>query len=144
MKYLFIFLLFVISCAPNQQKTNPVNNSYPIKDKQIIERNRVSSENTKRTYIYKDNDDNKEEDGNDNSIEDGTHSATVEYYNSETGFSNIYTLDVEVQNGEVVQINFPNGGWLDESHISAGEIDEDGNAHIDGENGKAYEVHINP
>jgi hypothetical protein len=75
-------------------------------------------------------------------LDDGTYSATVDYNNPETGYSATYTLDVEVQDCEVVQIDFSNGGWLDDDHITPAEIDEDGNASIDGEDGKTYEVHI--
>jgi hypothetical protein len=75
-------------------------------------------------------------------IEDGTYSATVDYNNPETGYSNTYTLDVDVESCQVVQINFPKGGWLDEDHIDAADIDEDGNASVSGENDKTYEVHI--
>lgn len=75
-------------------------------------------------------------------VEDGTYSATVDYNNPETGYSNTYTLDVDVESCQVVQINFPKGGWLDEDHIDAADIDEDGNASVSGENGKTYEVHI--
>ncbi len=75
-------------------------------------------------------------------IEDGTYSATVDYNNSETGYSNTYTLDVDVESCKVVQINFPKGGWLDEDHIDEADIDEDGNASVTGENGKTYEIHI--
>lgn len=76
-------------------------------------------------------------------FEDGTYSATVDYYNPETGYSATYDLDVEVQDCQVIQINFPNDGYLDEDHITAGDIDEDGNASVDGENGKTYEIQIN-
>ena len=41
-----------------------------------------------------------------------------------------------------MKIYFPKGGWLDEDHISAADIDEDGNATVEGEDGKTYEVHI--
>lgn len=75
-------------------------------------------------------------------FEDGTYSATVDYYNPETNYSNTYTLDVEVEDCQVVQINFPNDGYLDEDHISAADLDENGNAAVDGENGKTYEVQI--
>jgi hypothetical protein len=75
-------------------------------------------------------------------FEDGTHSATVDYYNPETGYSQTYTLDVEVENCEVVQINFPRGGWLDSDHISPAELNEDGYCTIDGEDGKTYEIQI--
>jgi len=62
-------------------------------------------------------------------FEDGTYSAT-------------YTLDVEVEDCQVVQINFPNDGYLDEDHISYADIDENGNASIEGEDGKSYEIQI--
>ncbi len=74
--------------------------------------------------------------------DDGTYSANVDYYNDETGFSNTYTLDVEVENCEVIQINFPNGGWLDSDHISPAELDDDGRCTIYGEDGKVYEVEV--
>ena len=76
------------------------------------------------------------------SFEDGTYAATVDYNNSETGHSATYTLDVEVENCQVVQINFPNGGYVDEDHITAADIDENGNASVEGEDGKRYEVRI--
>ena len=75
-------------------------------------------------------------------FDDGTYSSTVDYYNPETGYSATYTLDVDVQNCQVVQINFPNDGYLDEDHISYADIDENGDASVDGENGKTYDIHI--
>ena len=71
-----------------------------------------------------------------------TYSATVDYYNSETNYSNNYTLDVDIEDCQVVKIYFSNGGWLDEDHISPAGIDEDGNATVNGEEGKTYEIHI--
>ena len=73
---------------------------------------------------------------------DGTYSATVDYYNPETEFSNTYTLDVVVEGCQVTQINFPNGGWLDDDHISPADIDADGEAEVEGEEGKTYTVHL--
>ena len=74
--------------------------------------------------------------------EDGTHSATVDYYNPETDYSATYTLDVEVQNCQVIQIDFSNGGYLDEDNISSSDIDENGHASVEGEDGKTYEIQI--
>ncbi|MCB0729367.1 MAG: hypothetical protein KDD00_18030, partial [Ignavibacteriae bacterium] len=94
------------------------------------------------------NDDERNEDDSEYSsssgckFEDGTYSATVDYYNPETGYSQTYTLDVEVEDCEVVQIDFPNGGWLDSDHITPAELDEDGNCTVDGEDGKTYEIQI--
>jgi len=88
----------------------------------------------------------EEDESNENNqgckFEDGTYSATVDYNNPETGYSATYTLDVDVQDCQVVQINFPNDGYLDEDHISYADINEDGNASVDGEDGKTYEIHI--
>ena len=42
----------------------------------------------------------------------------------------------------MVQINFPNDGYLDGDHISAADLDDDGNASVYGENGKTYEIKI--
>ena len=50
--------------------------------------------------------------------EDGTYCATVDYYNPNTGNSNSYVLNVEIENDELITIYWPNGGWLDESHFS--------------------------
>lgn len=75
-------------------------------------------------------------------IVDGTHSATVDYNNPETGYSNTYTLDVEVEDCQVVQIDFDSGGYLDEDHISPAEIDDYGMATVDGEDGKTYDIQI--
>jgi hypothetical protein len=102
--------------------------------------------NSYSTPSYNSSNNNDEDESEENSsgckIEDGTYSATVDYNNPETGYSNTYTLDVDVESCQVVQINFPKGGWLDEDHIDAADIDEDGNASVSGENGKTYEVHI--
>jgi major membrane immunogen (membrane-anchored lipoprotein) len=92
---------------------------------------------------------NESEDGEDSEetysgckFEDGNYSATVHYNNPETGYSATYNLDVEVQDCQVVQINFPSSGYLDEDHISYADIDEDGRASVDGEDGKTYEIQI--
>jgi major membrane immunogen (membrane-anchored lipoprotein) len=74
--------------------------------------------------------------------EDGSYDATVDYYNPETGYSATYTLEVEVQDCQIVQINFPNDGYLDEDHITYADIDENGEAYVYGEGGKTYEIQI--
>ncbi|MGN8072646.1 hypothetical protein [Mucilaginibacter sp. 22184] len=82
-------------------------------------------------------------DGNPEGIKDGSYTATVDYANPNTGYSATYTLMVEVSDGQVVQINFPNDGYLDDDHISPADLDEEGNADVAGEDGKTYAVHIN-
>jgi hypothetical protein len=75
-------------------------------------------------------------------LEDGTYSAIVDYSNSDTGYQTRYTLEVEVEECQVIQINFPNDGYLDEDHISYADIDKNGYANVDGEDGKTYEIQI--
>lgn len=73
---------------------------------------------------------------------DGSYSAEVDYYNPKTGFTNTYELDVEVEDCNVIEIDFPKGGWLDDSHIEPTAIDDDGNASIDDDRGRNFDVHL--
>lgn len=59
-------------------------------------------------------------------------------YNPETRFSNSYDLDVEVENNEVVQIEFPNGGYLTASE----KVNSDGTCTITDDRGCTYDVQI--
>lgn len=74
--------------------------------------------------------------------EDGEYCATIEYYNSATGNSSTYTLEVEVENGELIRINWPNGGWLDSSHFDPPEVDADGSCSFTTFDGKDYSIQI--
>lgn len=131
-----IFIIFnLYSCSSKSEKLNEENHSSQngISDEEYIDDQNSSSDYT------------SDEDGenlNGCQFDDGTYSSTVDYYNPETGYSATYTLDVEVVNCQVIRINFPNDGYLDEDHISYTDIDEDGNASVDGEDGKTYKVHI--
>ena len=125
-----IHLLILNSCSQNNSKKN---NNNRIKNYRVS-----SSENYNENCFEEEYDEDKLE----KKYEDGIHTANVEYYNPETGYRQSYTLDVEVEDGEVKQIDFPNGGWLDSDHISPEEIDENGNCNIEGENGKTYEIEI--
>jgi hypothetical protein len=62
--------------------------------------------------------------------------ADVEYYNPSTGYSASYTLDVEVEDGVVERIDFPNGGYI---YVYA-DI-EDGVATAE-HNGCEYVIHV--
>lgn len=74
--------------------------------------------------------------------EDGTYCAEVEYYNPNTGTNNTYTLEVEVYNNEVTQINWGNGGWMDEDHFSSEELDSDGTCTFTSDKGYDYTITI--
>ena len=75
-------------------------------------------------------------------FEDGTYCADVSYYNSNTGTSNTYTLEVEVENNEVVQINWGNGGWMDEDHFYPEVLDDSGYCSFSSDKGYDYTVQI--
>ena len=72
---------------------------------------------------------------------DGIYCAEIEYYYSKTGTRSNYTLEVEVENNELISIHWPNGGWLDESHFSAPNI-SDGYADFKSDKGVLYSVEI--
>jgi hypothetical protein len=73
---------------------------------------------------------------------DGTYCARVDYQNPSTGTHGIYQLNVEVVNHEVVKIHFPNGGWLDEDHFAAEQLDEDGTCSFTSDKNCNYKVEI--
>lgn len=113
-KLLLFFCLFCFSCnEQNENQTAPVN----------------LESNVESTYLN-------------TNYNNGTFCAEIEYYNPRTGTNSSYTLTVEVDNGRLVNIEWPNGGWLDESHYSDVEISESGNASFESDKGYQYTVHI--
>lgn len=72
---------------------------------------------------------------------DGKYSANIDYFNSETGTSNSYLLDVEIRNAKLVKIEFDNGGWLDDSHFSPERI-RNGHAEIIDDRGREFNVKL--
>lgn len=79
-------------------------------------------------------------DDNDSSL-NGTYCAEVEYYNPNTGIRKTYDLDVEVEDGYLVQINWPNGGWLDGTHFSSEDISS-GECSFRSDRGYRYTVRL--
>ena len=124
--FLLLIIFLLSSCIGS---TNSSDNSYDDEDEESYDSS------------YDDEDEESYEEES-TGIEDGTYSADVEYYNPETGYSNSYTLDVEVQDNNVVEIDFNNGGYLDDSHIDPAELDEDGNCTVYDDEGREYEIHI--
>jgi hypothetical protein len=74
--------------------------------------------------------------------EDGTYCADVTYYNPNSGNSNTYTLEVEVLDNQVTQINWGNGGWMDEDHFYAQDLDDTGYCTFSSDKGYDYTVQI--
>jgi hypothetical protein len=140
----FVFCLF-LSC--NKKNDTNVENSNSSYSNSAENENTDYEENTNSDYSSSEENEEEESDTFSNStsdcgLDDGSYSATVDYNNPATGYSATYTLDVDVEDCQVVQINFPNDGYLDEDHISAADLDDDGNASVYGEEGKTYEIKI--
>ncbi|WP_288073014.1 hypothetical protein [Hydrotalea sp.] len=141
--YFLIAIIFIVSCKDNsKQEIKKINTN-------------DASNNVYRNYSDEKEDNNSEQEDNQDSenltisssnsdcnLSDGTYSSTVDYYNPSTGYSQTYTLDVEVEDCQVVTIYFPKGGWLDSDHITPAEIDEDGNAEVEGDEGRTYSIQI--
>lgn len=122
-------------------------NSCSYRSEKQSESSQTSQNSSSNNYSIEENNEERNEKRNEYSagckFDDGTYNATVVYNNSKTGYSATYTLDIEVIGCQIVKINFPNGGYLDEDYITYADIDENGNATVDGEGGKTYEIQIN-
>lgn len=121
-------LLAILACSScsSNKSSNAIEPSNGNNEQNTVENHR------KRNYDYESSDCSE--------IEDGTYSATVGYYNPNSGTSSSYYLDVDVEDNHVITIYFNNGGFLDENHIEPGELDEDGYCIVHGEGGKTYEI----
>ena len=82
-----------------------------------------------------------EEDDDRYEYKDGMYCATVEYYNPNTGTNSSYTLNIEIENDNLVTIHWPNGGWLDESHFISEDISS-GSCSFTSDKGNEYNVTI--
>ena len=51
-------------------------------------------------------------------------------------------MTIEIEDHRLIRIEWPNGGWLDESHFSDVEISEDGEANFESDRGYEYTVQI--
>lgn len=71
---------------------------------------------------------------------DGSFCAEVNYYNPSTGTSSNYTLNVIVEEGYLVKIYWPNGGWLDDDHFSPVSIN---NRHCTFTSDMGYDYEVN-
>lgn len=72
---------------------------------------------------------------------DGEYCADVSYFNPKTGTSSEYRLIVEVEDDELVKINFPQG-WLDDDQFNFIEFNEFGFLEFETEDGHQYSVQI--
>jgi hypothetical protein len=77
----------------------------------------------------------------DGEYEDGTYCAEVRYYYSKTGTNSKYILHVDIEDGILVKIHWPNGGWLDETHFTPPDI-SGGIAHFTSDKDVDYTISI--
>ena len=147
MRFIIFFLIILASCQNEESRNLPE----PTDEQLKVIQNQLNQENqnSKPTYsppitvknntqTYSNNTNYQEQ----SYIEDGEHEVEVQYYNPHTGTSSTYTLTVDVENGEVVKIYWPNGGWLDESHFTGADLDEEGNASFTSDKGYEYNITI--
>ena len=147
MKEFVLSLLLTMCFVECSIRKSSDETKQPVSTEQTdLDTNEVSGESpsfsTDSEYSDGTDDELTDESSEGSEIEDGTHSATVYYNNPQTGYSATYTLDVEVEDGQVVQIDFPNGGYIDSDHITPETLNSDGECTIYGDNGKTYGIHI--
>ena len=136
-KCIFLFFIlsniYLVSCSSSND--NDKNSDQYVPSESNYDNEAASSSNST------DNLDQADEENNDDNIEDGDHAAVVEYYNPETGTNSSYNLNVYVEDGELQRIDWPNGGWLDESHFSPSDISS-GSTSFVSDNGVRFTVTI--
>ncbi|MFN8144914.1 MAG: hypothetical protein U0073_10865 [Bacteroidia bacterium] len=146
MKYIIFFIMVFAACqSETQNKEETIEDQNRIDHYKSPEENKENQNLNTSSFTSDDNTQSYNENTNDgqaSEIEDGDHQADVQYFNPNTGTRSTYTLTVEVENGEIVKIYWPNGGWLDESHFTATELDEDGSASFTSDKGYEYTVTI--
>lgn len=98
-------------------------------------KNNNAENNHTQTSSYHQGVDDAEETG----YKNGTYCAEVEYYNPNTGTRRTYDLNVEVENEQLTQIDWPNGGWLDGTHFSYENISS-GECEIRSDRGYRYTI----
>ena len=131
MKKIFLITAIAVLCASCGKEKSIPN----AEDFDMAEVENTSSQENEKPY---------QEDmeiSNEDELEDGTYPANIDYYNPNTGQSSTYTLDVKVRNGRLVEIEWENGGWLDESHFTAPDI-TDGTASFTDDEGREFTVTI--
>ncbi|MCZ2845125.1 MAG: hypothetical protein O2U61_01285 [Candidatus Bathyarchaeota archaeon] len=124
-----IFAYLIMSCKNEHPKNTALDDDHV----RIVYDSYGDSEDndydTNRTFINEGN-------------EDGIYTATVDYYNSKTGYITTYTLEVEIEDNEIITIYFPKGGYLDQFDFWSTELDEDGYAEVETDDGRYFDVQI--
>lgn len=126
MRIIFILMTIVFwcSCKPKKSDSSAANTST------------VTASST-TPYVGSDNSSTYTET---RSNFDGTYCATVKYSNPNTGTVNYYELTVDITEGYLTKLYFPNGGWLDNSHFSEPAVNTSGFTSFVSDKGYSYDV----
>jgi hypothetical protein len=117
----------LIACAKSQNKS----------EKQIQKGDPAHQGGTatvRKPYTSKPDDPATSNDESNNQPVGHLGTVTLLVYNVSSGHE--YTLDADVEGGEVQRLCFPKGGWVD---FNSSEIDSDGNGTGIDENGRHWE-----
>ena len=148
MKKLFIAILAMglflpLSCQTDSKSSEDKKEQNDEPNKSASEPDHEAIRNALKDHEENEDNGDKDNETSNSLTSDGVHQATVEYENPETGYSNTYDLDVLVESEQVTVIYFPKGGFLDGHHIEPADVDEDGHANVEDEDGKTFDVQIN-
>src|SRR6266700_4974741 len=110
-KYFLICIFAFCSCTNSNESSKPDQPAGIEKPAQVDEPIRQSEHYKEKESPrqYKSPQTHSSYSESDCGFHDGTYTADVSYSNPKTGFSNEYTLDVEVEDCQIVQIDFQNG-----------------------------------
>jgi hypothetical protein len=132
--YILVVSLIATSCSPKKEPRNYVSRN-------LSEDKQDEHENGSEEYTLETERANADTESN-SKYADGVFCAEVYYYNPNTATHSKYTLTVEVENNEVIQINWPNSGWLDNDHFYNAELDDNGYTNFTSDKGYDYEIQI--
>ena len=143
-KYFLICILAFCSCTNSNESPkpdHPANVENPAQVEEPIRQTEHYKEK-ESTQQYRSPHTHSSYSESDCGFHDGTYTADVSYSNPNTGFSNEYTLDVEVEDCQIVQIYFHNGGYLNGDHIDPTDLDNDGFASAEDDRGRTFDVQL--
>lgn len=125
MKYIYYFIFFLVLFSCKKETISSSNDNSP----------QTFASDYEAIDAYKEDETSIDSD----ELYNGTYCAEVEYYNPNTGSRSNYDLDVEVEDGYLVHIDWPNGGWLDETHFTSEDISS-GECSFTSDRGYRYTV----
>jgi hypothetical protein len=150
-KIVFSYILwsvYFLSCSVNESKNESIQAHQSMTTKRILEEDEAGNDEDQEINVDDEENVIAEEELTEDEFNpdediypDGKYVADVDYYNSETGTESFYSLDVKVRNGKLVEIEFDNGGWLDDTHFYPERIRR-GKARFTDDRNRDWEVKL--